>query len=265
MIVEFIGTPGAGKSTLLPTVIEILQNEGGKALTHVAASRLYAQRTFPGKAICRLLPGPLHRSLLWQVFYRLSILYRLRFLIKHLRLCWQVLRSQSLRPASADIKQRKVLSWFFRVAGYYEFLRAYAQPNEALIFDEGFIHRVVQLHVSGMEEPDPSQIVTYVDLLPKPDVVIYVQAQPEVCEQRIYGRGLWERFRHKPPQEISRFVANAHQVVILAVEHIKQKGWLVIEVDNSSDNLVASKMQLRDELTDKILFGHGDIGRQTVS
>jgi thymidylate kinase len=244
MIVEFIGAPGAGKTTLMPNVIETLQERGIRAFTVVDAARPFAERTLLGKTVFQFTPRSLRRPLLWQLFYRLSTLYRLKFFVKYPRLIYHVLSTQRHRPKSADIRERRVLYWFFRTVGYYEFLKAQARPNEALILDEGFVHRVVQLYASGVEAPNPTQILAYVDLLPKPDLVIFTQAPPEVCEKRIYSRGLWERFRHKDPAEISRFVANACQIVNLTVDHIRNAGWVVVEVDNGADDLMASTAEL---------------------
>ncbi len=249
MIVEFIGTPGAGKTTLLPAVTEYLQEQGICARSVVEAARPYAQRTLLGAAVSRLAPPALRRPLLWQVFYHLSALYSIRFCVKHAKLIRQVLGSQKSRPVSADVRERRVLYWFFRLVGYYEFLIAHARPGEALVFDEGFIHRVVQMNVSEVEEPDAAQVLAYVDLLPRPDLVIFPQASPEVCERRIYRRGLWEYFRYKSPPEVLRFIANADLVVSLAVEHVKSKGWTVIEVDNGGDDPMVSEAELRSKLT----------------
>lgn len=253
MIIEFIGTPGAGKTTLLPTVIEFLRERGISARTVVEAARPYAQRTFLGQAVSRLAPPSLRRPLLWQVFYYLSVLYRLKLLVKNPKLIRQVLSSQRHRPIPAEAR-RHVLYWFFHLAGYYEFLTAHARPNEALILDEGFIHRVVQLNASDVEEPDPAQVLAYVDLLPRPDLVIFPQSPWEVCEKRIYRRGVWERFHHKSPAEISRYIANSYVVVNLTVDYIKSKGWSVIEVDNGSDDMTASRAELRSKLTKIMAF-----------
>jgi thymidylate kinase len=247
LIVEFIGTPGAGKTTLLPTVIEHLQARGIRARTVVEAARPYAQRTWLGAAVGRLIPLSLHRALWWQVYYHLSTLYQLKFFAKHPRLIRHVLSSQRRRPISAGARQY-VLFWFFRLAGCYEFLTAHARSDEALLFDEGFIHRVVQMNASDVEEPDPARILAYVNLLPQPDLVIFPKAPWEICEQRIYRRGLWERYRHKSQAEVSRHIANAHRIVSLTVDTIKSKGWTVIEVDNGTDDLTASTAELRSKL-----------------
>ena len=247
MIIEFIGTPGAGKTTLLPTLVESLRERGISARSVVEAARPYAQRTFPGKVVSRLAPASLRQPLLWQVFYYLSLLYRLKFLVKNPGLIQQVLRSQRRRPIPAEAR-RHALYWFFRHVGYYEFLTAHAGPEEALVFDEGFIHRVVQLNASEMEEPDPARVLAYVNLLPRPDLVIFPRTPREDCEERIYQRGLWERFRHKSPAAISHYVASSHSVVQLTVDYIKSQGWTIIEVDNGGDDPAVARAELCRQL-----------------
>lgn len=252
MIVEFIGAPGAGKTTLIPAVVETLQTMGFRALTVVDASRSFASRTILGKTINRLSPLSWRKPLLWQVFYCLSILYRLKFCIRHPKLVWTVFHTQWQRPKSADVRQRKVLYWFIRLIGYYEFLNAYAYPNEALVFDEGFVHRVVQLNASSVELPQPGQICAYLDLLPQPDLVIFVRSPRVVCERRILQRGLREPFRKKSSVEMAQFVTNAWNIVNLAVQHIKYKGWKVVEVNNGTDGLTVSTAEICTSLSCQI-------------
>ncbi|UCG25667.1 MAG: hypothetical protein JSW55_06665, partial [Chloroflexota bacterium] len=151
MYFEFIGAPGAGKTTLLPAAAEAMAGRGLTAYTVAEAARPFARRTWPGAAVARLAPESWRGPLLWQTFYRLSLLDRMRFFAGHKRLLCLVLASQWRRPASADARQRRVLHWYFRHAGYYEFLRKRATSGELLIFDEGFVHRVVQLFASAVE------------------------------------------------------------------------------------------------------------------
>src|SRR5512143_784859 len=124
MIIEFIGTPGAGKTTLLPAAIEFLSEHGLHGLTVLNAARPYARRTLLGRMVDHWARQSLREPLLWQVFYHLSKLYRLRFFVNHPKLIWQVWRSQRHRPIPAEARQH-VLHWFFHLAGYYEFLTAH--------------------------------------------------------------------------------------------------------------------------------------------
>lgn len=232
----------------MPVVIEYLREHGLGAYTVIEAARPFAKRTLAGKAVSRLAPARLRQPLLWQVFYHLSTLHRLRFFIQHPRLIWQVVTTQRRRQIPAEAR-RYALYWFFHLVGYYEFLKAHAKADEVLIFDEGFIHRVVQLNASDVEEPDPAQVRAYIDLLPRPDLVITPQASLEVCNDRVYSRGLWERFSQKSPAEVARFLDASHQVVNLALDYIRSEGWNVIEVDNSGSEPGKAKAELRRKLS----------------
>lgn len=252
MIVEFIGTPGAGKTTLLSVAANYFNQNGFDAYSVVDAARPFAARIIWAKGV-RRLPTTWHRPLLWQIFYHLSKIWRLEFFLKNPQLIWMVYRFQRSRPIS-DLDRRHVLHWFFHHVGTYTFLKAYARPNEALLFDEGFIHRVVQHYASEAEEPNFSHMIAYIDLLPQPDLVIYPVASRELCEQRVYDRGLWDRFRQKTPQEVSRYMTNAHKVVHEAVKHIKSRGWAVIEVNNNNVSETVAAAELVRKLSQLSIF-----------
>ncbi|UCG25647.1 MAG: hypothetical protein JSW55_06565, partial [Chloroflexota bacterium] len=240
--------PGAGKTTLLPAAAEALAERGLTAYTVNEAARPFARRTWLGPAVARLAPERWRGPLLWQTFYRLSVLERIRFFAGNKRLLRLLLASQWRRPAAADARQRRVLYWYFRHAGYYEFLRNRAAPDEVLLFDEGFLHRVVQLFASVVERPEAQTIKPYLDLLPQPDLTIAIMAPAEVCVDRIYSRGLWNRFGDKTPEEVSRFVSHSHRAVTLALNAAVEAGWPVLEIDNSAGDPAVAAAQLRERL-----------------
>jgi hypothetical protein len=86
-----------------------------------------------------------------------------------------------LIAGSATGAARRVLYWYFRTAGAYEFLRRHARPGEAVIIDEGFVHRAVQLHASCVERPAPRQIASYVRSVPRADLTVVVHAPTHIC------------------------------------------------------------------------------------
>jgi Ser/Thr protein kinase RdoA (MazF antagonist) len=249
LIVEFLGTPGAGKTTLASSLIELLRENGIQARSVVEAARPYALRTIPGEVVNRLAPRFLQEPLLWQVFYVLSIFYGFRFILQNPQFTQQVLVSQMQRPVSLGTLFH-ALYWLYHQVGYYQFLKTYSWPGEALVFDEGFIHRVVQLNASDVEDPDPNRISAYVDLLPEPDLIIRPIAPSEVCEERVYSRGVWPRFRRKSRQEVSGYFSNAETVVKMAAEHVKSKSWKIIEVDNGSEDPARAQAELHRKFTE---------------
>ncbi len=247
VIVEFIGTPGAGKTALMPVVGAHFNRLGFQALPVLEAARPFASRTPAGKFVRVSTSGRLRRSLLWQLFYLSSFAGRQRFRRQHRTLIRSVLAFQQQRPIT-QADRRHVLRWFIHLTGTYEFLKAYSRPREVLVFDEGFVHRVVQLFASESEDPDPARVAAYLDLVPQPDLVVFPRAASATCERRVFERGLWDRFRVKEREAASRFIANAHRVVTFAVGHIRSKGWTVVEVDNDDREISASMAALQNSL-----------------
>lgn len=256
LTVEFLGTPGGGKTTLMKAARDIIQQRGFRAFSVVEAARPFAQRTLLGKLVNRLSPSRYRKQLLWQVFYYMSLAYRLKFLRTHNQLVRYVKSSQKRRPIEAAIRERRVLYWFRHLMGYYEFLATYGQSGEALIFDDGFVHRVVHLHASIVETPDLASIHAYLDQIPQPDVVIVPHASLEVCEERILQRGIWKHFRNKSREELQQYLVNSQRIVKATVDYLKVKGWRVVEVDNGSDDLTVTLEELQNKLMNTAPFDH---------
>ncbi len=252
MIVEFIGTPGAGKTTFMPFAQDHFRDQYFCPYSVVEAARPFAARTSIGKKMQYVSPVRMQRFLLWQIFYAYSYVYRSRFSAYNKKLMKTVLNYQSLRPISTADK-RHVLRWYLHLTGSYEFLRTYAQAGEMLLFDEGFVHRVVQLFASENESPNFEEVKNYLDLIPKPDLVIYPKTSASVCEERVFERGVWKRFQKKGRNETGKFIRNAHKIVNYAVQYIRTKGWVVIEVDNNHVNLATSSFMLKSALEDLLI------------
>lgn len=248
MIVEFIGTPGSGKTTILSTVSETFRERGMKPYTIVEAARPFANRTRLGKIISRLSPKSIHQPLLWQVFNFYNHIYQFHFILKNPQLIWEVHKSQRQRPNKEDLKKQRVIHWFYYLIGSYEFLKRYKRQGEVLIFEEGFIHRVVQFNASDVEEPNIERLKSYVKLIPQPDMVIFVSASPEVCEKRVFERGVWSFFLHKTPEEISKFIINSALIIDLTMNLIDNAGWNIIKINNSGYNLGNVEAQIKNSI-----------------
>jgi len=245
LIVEFIGTPGAGKTTLSNELVSSLQEDGIDASTIIGAARVHGHRTFAGQAIVPFTPRALRRAFLWELFYLLSTLHIAPFMLEHFRLTRFVLRTQLGRPIPMAAR-RRALYWFFQLAGRCRFLRATSRDREILVVDDGFLHRSVNLNASHVEKPDAYQVTAYVDLAPKPDLVVFTVADRDACERRIRERGVWPHRRHLSPAELSRYLRNAELVVGLAVQRARERGWTVVEVNNEDRGLDQVKRDLRE-------------------
>ncbi len=264
MIVEMIGIPGAGKTSMLPTVTSTLADFNFKARRVVDAGRPFARRDPAGAALEKWAPRSIQPKLLWQVFYWRSYAARRRFARKNPELIAHVRQAQRSRQIPrAD--RRHALYWFFHLTGYYEYLLSHMQPGEALVMDEGFTHRVVQLFATGKEKPDLDSVRRYIDLIPRPDLLIALRAPSELCEARVYRRGIWSRMKGRSGTEISRYFSNAETVVAWTLKYVESIGWPVIHVENQESRLSLARENLRWWLVDHLTLDTGNIRQNAMA
>lgn len=256
MIVEMLGAPGAGKTTMVAAVEEGCRAAGRTPFTIERAARCFAARTLLGRLAARVLPHRFERRAQWAVFRLASGWHTLRFAVAHHGLTRYLLASQRGRPAAADAKGRRVVYWYLRTMGSYGFLRSKAAPDEVIVIDEGFVHRAVQLHASAVESPTASQIAGYVAVLPRPALLVHVDASPATCWRRVQARGAWARLSHRSSAEIERFVEHAHEAVTLLRAELDRQGWPVLEVDNDDEDPGEAATVLARALT-PLLLGPG--------
>lgn len=229
-VVEFVGTPGSGKTTLARMLVEGLRAEGLRAGTILDTARDRAALTAPGRAVERLAPTRYRGPLLWQVFYAHGLLDAVAFGTEHRALVRQVARAQRRRPIPWAMR-RHTAFWFAQLGGRYRLLADAPGVCDVLVVDDGFLHRSVALHASHLEEPDPRDVAAYVDLLPRPDLVVRSVAPREVCERRVHDRGIWRHSRALGQDEISRGLEHAARAVDLAVARALERGWTVVQIE----------------------------------
>lgn len=247
MFIEFMGAPGTGKTTLTPIVIQSLGEQGLRALTIADAVPLYATRTPWGKIISATIPRSSAKSVLWRICCHSSFLYRSKFAIRHYAFWRYVVKLQRGRPIPRQ-HQRLIRCYFDRMMGHYQFLKCHIQPDEILVLDEGFAHRVTHF-VSELEQPHPDMIMRYVTLMPKSDLVILVRAPVGTCVQRLCARALRGRLSGRNRREVGQFVANAEKAIDISAHYLRYMGREIVEVDNDGD-LDACVTRLHDGLQD---------------
>lgn len=254
------GAPGSGKTTLLSTVQESCRTRGIAAYTVVEAARPVARRTALGRAASRL-PEAARGKALWGVFRLWSAVHTVGFAMRRPALVSLVFRSQRHRPAGSDAGSRRVLYWWLRLAGSHGFLMSHGRASDALVLDEGFVHRTVQLFASSVERPDQRAVEAYIGLVPQPDLLIHVASSPEVCGRRVRERGVWGRLAHRSSDEVDSFVNNAHRTIELAVEAGRDRRWHVVDVDNDGASVAAVVGDLGRRLEDELVPVAG-VGRR---
>jgi hypothetical protein len=83
----------------------------------------------------------------------------------------------------------------------------------------------------------PERICAYLDSIPRPDLLIYVSATAGASRQRVFERGIWERFQRKGNAATERFLERAQAAVELTAGYLAGNGWPLIQVQNDGQEL----------------------------
>jgi dephospho-CoA kinase len=244
MMIEFTGMIGSGKSTLARVLEQLLQDQNVMVLSPDRAVRRCVERSWIWKMIGRALPAAWRGRVFGLVLRAIMIVYKLAFALQHPDLVRQVWAAQ-LHREIPWWHRRLIVRLFFDVAGTYQFLRRRLSPDEVVLFEEGLVHRAINVYAWEPRQLDPAQVMAYLRKLPPSDLVVLVQAPYELCVERAATRGLPLRLRDKDQQVIDRFLRHAAEIVATAAAFLVATGRPMIEIDNAG-TLEDGALRLRE-------------------
>mgnify|MGYP001036309509 FL=1 len=231
MIIEFLGTSGSGKSSLIPLLEQLLTNTQTLGMSATEAIHYFMRNSWAGRVIYRLAPPSIRRPVTWQVYIQaVERWHTFWFAVQHPRLT-KFLLSQRLQKSHRWL----ILRLYFGMAGRFRFLKRHIQPHQVIFLDEGFTHRTTHLFVTEVEMPKPEQVKSYLELIPVPDLVLWVYAPLGQCLSRIAARGAQTRLARLSPTETRQFLNNAEKVCEIAADYARSAGWAIIQSDNTTD------------------------------
>jgi hypothetical protein len=202
MQIELIGCTGAGKTTLASGIVDACRATGSGAwladdfvLTQVRLDWVSSR---------------LARTLLVDAASLLACLLTLRANRRFFTFAIRVI-AESPEPWYHKLNlTRNVL----KKVGIYELVRRLARAEEVVVVDEGTLHAAHNLfvHVSGEpNEPTGRLLLTFVRLVPLPDVAVYVTQNEDVLIARTLERG-HRRIPDCSFASVARFVGQAVRV-----------------------------------------------------
>lgn len=201
MIVELVGPPGAGKSSVLPATCALLARDGHQALEATAAVDLALAESRVGRRARWLLSRYPRRSRTALV----DVPYGLLFATRHRKAATTALRAVLRSPVPWG-HRALIFARFIKVAARWEFLRS-RLGNKAAVFDEGLLHRAVNLFAWRTGSITAAR--RYLDAIPLPDLAIFVDAPDAMISARLERRGLPGRLRLVARPVVERFLFNA--------------------------------------------------------
>jgi len=229
LFVEICGAPGSGKTTLLPVLEELLRERGYAPVRPEKAidDRIAASRTAQALARMHLDPG-------------LARGRGRRFVVDPPWGLAALVDRPSLYLRAAGAVLRDAVTWRHRVVLLHRFwlplarrrfLQGRLGSGEAVIFDEGPVHRAVNLFGWRRHQAPAAEIRGYARGLPVPDLLVVVRAAPETTRTRLLERGLPQYLRDRSDEEVSRFVRHAGEALRLAIGEVGQHT-SVVTVEN---------------------------------
>lgn len=199
--IEFCGIPASGKSTLCDAVLPLLQKEGKKALgrTQLISQQLRRRdRGLIANTIAALVPG--WREALLGFAHGMDDWVRFAAAFpKYTALAYEWI-AQSGLPEEG----RKTLLRAIAITAYEHQLGA--ETHALLCLDEGFYQRFFSLRGYSTTTGNGSAM-EYVDVAPRPDVLIWVNTPPETCRNRIQQR-------ERPPLLMPRQTPEQHLTLL---------------------------------------------------
>lgn len=247
-----MGIPGSGKSTVRSLLLESLNRQKIPCLSMEQALLSSLKANVDGilfKCLLRMLPANMALKYAPLVFTRSALRYAAQnaFLSTHGKSVSTVLSSDYFLQA-APSERETVLSRFLLTASQYQLIREHAAEYSPVLFDEGFLQKSASLFVSPGEKtlPDTAFLSSYLDIIPRPDIVLYLQTDVKTCMERIIARpkGMPERLVGRNRQEIQSYLEANDSFIQSIAELANTKDYYVGVIENNgSPEEVVSRLQ----------------------
>lgn len=200
MHIELIGSTSAGKTTLAKKMVEAGKNNG----VYVSLSDDF-------------MLEQLHLSWVKNDFVRRRLVEMVAYAIWFTCLARYkdffrfVVREAKCSPGSWFYKINRIRN-VIRKIGIFEFISRRSGSQQIILADnEGILQGVHNLFVHQNGHTDLYKISRYVELVPLPDVVLYLQQEEDVLVSRTLGRG-HARVAGSSPDKVVHFIRQAAAV-----------------------------------------------------
>jgi len=181
MLIEFIGCTGSGKSVLSEKVFNLLINKGNKPkLLHIGGNFKYDIYTIP-----------------WSINYFIYNIKLIRLVVRMLS-----------KPTITVYNRINLLRNFVKKVGTNQLVR-FKYNDRLIILDEGTIHSVHNIFVHDNYSFNDNNILEFVELIPKPDIIVYIKTPEEILIAETIKRG---HRRIDKKENIGFFIRNAIKI-----------------------------------------------------
>lgn len=236
--VEFLGMPGAGKSEIYKKIESKQIFTVAKKLDSLALNVDKTKLSLKGTIKNTILRALNHRYYKNQrSLFTNRVNYLTSFFATHTELTNFILNQLITRKIPSEHKE-KVMKNMFRLFYTYEIFAKNSSSGDILVFDEGFLQKVITLFAYGEGDVSNNIIEKYLSLIPLPDMVVIVKADFETCCERIKYRdsGPPKRLLDLRDEEIKSFFKKCNKYIEYLSETLSEKKIRIVSIDNSCND-----------------------------
>jgi len=217
MLVELIGCTSAGKSRLARAAVRDCRERGiqlSMGDDHVLQ-----------RLGLNWIKGDLPRTLLLDLIGYAGCLIGC---VKNRKLYSHITRAILRLPSSVPLIQKlNIARNAFKKIGLSELIRRSAGDRQIVLMDEGALHTAHYLFVHESVEPCAKELLTFLELIPLPDIAVYVQQDEVTLIERVLKRG-HRRIPEANRAKVARFVQRAVSIFERLAQQSKLRERLVV-------------------------------------
>lgn len=216
MHIELIGCTGAGKSTIARQLVAAGRRQGTEILTEQEfILRCFWLNWLLGKRVrtCAVNLLAVSASCIYWRANRPFGCFVLRTILRQ-RIGWL----QKVYLARIALKK----------LGTDYIIRRRVSSQQIVVVDEGTLLIANNLFVDCNVKPDLDKLAEFADLVPVPDVVVYVKERKAVLVTRTLQRG-HKRIPSRSPTQVQAFISGALEIFDRLTQHpaVRDRLWIV--------------------------------------
>ncbi|MEZ4776432.1 MAG: hypothetical protein R3D00_24870 [Bacteroidia bacterium] len=241
-LIEFLGLPGSGKTTLVPFINTVMAEKGHVIFSRRDVRLLHVCGGYRKFQIAQKFPSIVKRALV-KVFFQFNhteSFYTEKFIQKYPDLVAYVLKTSAKNGVNEKIR-RNSIRWFLSLGAIYQLAEEIMPPDAYLLLDEGFCQKVLNLFVSVDKDPNLSKVKKYLEMIPLPDTVLFIQTDETIAFDRMKHRGPIKRLLDATDDELKSFLSRAKGSTDFVKIFLSDSTRLVI-LDNSEELFKGKEM-----------------------
>ncbi|MDX2246064.1 MAG: AAA family ATPase [Bacteroidia bacterium] len=250
-LIEFLGLPGSGKTTLVPFINSVMAKNGHTVFNRQDVRLLHVCGGYKKFRIVQKLPSFFTKALV-KVFFKLNhteSFYTEKFIEKYPDLVAYVLKTSAKNGVNEKVRKNSI-RWFLSLGAIYELAQEIMPSNAYLLLDEGFCQKVLNLFVSVHKDPNLDKVKKYLEMIPQPDTILFIQTDPTLAFDRMKVRGrAIKRLFNASDDELKTFLVNAKISMDFVTQHLGSSLSRLVILDNTQE-FVSGKDTISRKLND---------------